>query len=175
MSESFPPTAIDLLLVTDQSLVVWNIKDLLLQINLRNRLHTVGCNPAVVILLRNLDTLRNLEPYTDALDPGLILVGPDCQQKHGFRIVDAIKTDPVLQETPVILFSKAYDKQTLTDFQGQADSVITRPDRARKLLAAIKRFEYLSIVSVTDTRHDKTENYSIIVRNHVFADACKAN
>ena len=164
MSDRLPSQAIEFLLVTDQSGFAWIIKDLLEQIGLRNLLHTVGCSPAAV------DYLRNLEQCIDTPIPGLILVGADCPQKNGFNIVDAIKSDPVLRETPLILFANAnYDEQTLTNFRSLADSVITGSDRARKLLFAIEQLECFSFATIMSTTNDEPDTYSIVVRNPVWS------
>jgi len=166
MPDTSPSPAIEFLLITDQSDFVWTIKDLLQEIDLRNLVHTVGCSPAAV------DYLGNLEQYIDTPIPGLILVGPDCLQKNGFNVIEAIKADPVLKDTPVILFtSMTYDEQTLSNLRDHADSVITRPDRARKLLFAIEQLGCFSISTIMATANDEPVIYSIVVRNPIGVDA----
>jgi CheY-like chemotaxis protein len=160
VSDTFPSPAIEFLLVTDQNAFVWTIRDLLEQINLRNLLQTVDCCPAAV------DYLGNLEHYIDTPIPGLILVGPDCRQKNVFNVVEAIRSDPVLRDVPLIIFTDTnYDEQTLTEFRGRADNVITGPDRARKLLLAIEQLECLSIATIMATANDESDTYSIVVPN----------
>ena len=72
--------------------------------------------------------LRREGRYANAVPPGLILLDINMPKKNGFEVLEEIKSDPQLKQTPVVMLTTS-DRETdiVKSYSAGANSYITKP------------------------------------------------
>jgi CheY-like chemotaxis protein len=72
--------------------------------------------------------LRREGKYANAVPPGLILLDINMPKKNGFEVLEEIKSDPELKQTPVVMLTTS-DRETdiVKSYSAGANSYITKP------------------------------------------------
>ena len=66
--------------------------------------------------------------------PDLVITDIRMPRKNGFEVCKALRSDPVLQQVPIVILSALGDEfNKLTGFEGGANDYITKPFRAEEL------------------------------------------
>ena len=122
MSEQSPPAPIDILLVED------NVGDIRLTeialegARVRNDLHVVSSGPDA------LDYLNQRGAYATADRPDIVLLDLNLPGMSGIQVLEAIKTDPELKVTPVIvLTSSETEDDVIKSYDEHANAYLTKP------------------------------------------------
>ena len=86
--------------------------------------------------------LRQENQYKDATRPDIVILDLNLPGKHGFEILEEIKTDSLLRTIPIVVLTSSKAKQdVLTSYQLQASCYIVKPSDLKAFLAAIRQIE----------------------------------
>ena len=87
--------------------------------------------------------LRQENQYRYVPRPDIVILDLNLPGKHGFEILEEIRTDSLLKTIPVVVLttSKA-KKDVLISYQLQASCYIVKPSDLKAFLAAIRQIEF---------------------------------
>ena len=95
--------------------------------------------------------LRQEAEYQYATRPDIVILDLNLPGRHGFEILEEIKTDPLLKIMPVVILSSSKAKQDiLNSYRLQASCYIVKPSDLQAFLGAIRQIEdfWFSCVSL---------------------------
>jgi len=144
---SFLPTqqSIDILICEDNLGDVYIINNVLKNSTASYDLHHVNNGEAAM------NYLQKLGDYHDASRPDLILLDLNLPKKHGFEVLQEIKTDPDLKTIPVIvLTSSKSDQDILKSYELFGSCFVTKPFGFEEFSNAMKNIEkfWLNLVQL---------------------------
>lgn len=114
--------SIDILLCEDNLGDVYIINNVLKNSASSYQLHHVSNGEAAM------EYLQNQGDYQQALRPDLILLDLNLPKKHGFEVLQEIKTHPKLKTIPVIvLTSSKADQDILKSYELFGSCFVTKP------------------------------------------------
>lgn len=123
---------VEILLVDDSEDDILMIEEAFENANLLNILQVVKDGEEAMAYL------RQEGKYADAEMPGLILLDINMPKKNGFEVLEEIKADPNLKQTPVVMLTTS-DRETdiVKSYSAGASSYITKPvgfDNLKKVI-----------------------------------------
>ncbi len=98
-----------------------------------------------------IDYLHQTEEYQNRLRPDLILLDLNLPQRHGFEILEEIKTDPNLKTIPVIVLTSSKSEQDVVrSYELYCSCFVTKPFDFNDFTNAMKDIEkfWLNLVQL---------------------------
>lgn len=142
-----PAEPIKILLVEDQPADVRLTQEVLKQGKVANELYVAEDGE------KAMQFLRREGEHADKPRPDLVILDLNLPRMDGKEVLQAIKSDPVLLKTPVlILTTSAAEKDILDAYAHHVNAYITKPidlDEFVKVVSSIEEF-WLSIVRLPD-------------------------
>lgn len=137
------PRPIEVLLIEDDPGDVLLTREAFEHQKVANRLHVVSNGEDALALL------RKQGPYADAPKPDLVLLDLNLPGMHGRDVLAAIKEDPALVATPVVILTTSEaEEDVLRSYMLHASAYVTKPvdfDRFMDVVRAIDDF-FVSVV-----------------------------
>jgi two-component system, chemotaxis family, response regulator Rcp1 len=88
--------------------------------------------------------LRQVERYSDAPRPHVILLDLNLPRKNGMEVLDEIKSDNGLKDIPVVIFTSSdNDVDVLLAYKKQANAYLVKPASLSQFDLVIKAVEEL--------------------------------
>ena len=85
-----------------------------------------------------IDFLSRRGKYASAHPPDLILLDLNLPHKHGNEVLHAVKTDPRLRRTPVVIFSTSEAPSDIqSSFELGANSYVTKPGNLQDFVSTV--------------------------------------
>jgi two-component system, chemotaxis family, response regulator Rcp1 len=85
-----------------------------------------------------LQYLKACHPYTQAVQPDLVLLDLNLPRKDGWQVLAEMRADPTLRSIPVaILTASAAEQDVLAGYQLKATCYILKPVDVEQLLAVV--------------------------------------
>ncbi|MFN8458849.1 MAG: response regulator [Anaerolineae bacterium] len=137
--------SIEILLVEDSQTDILMVREALAEAKLLNTIHVVRDGAAAM------DFLHNMEPYTAAPRPDLILLDLNLPRKNGREVLAEIKADNRLKTIPVVvLTTSSAEEDIMSTYNLHANCYVVKPvgfDGFLKAVQAISHF-WLSVVNL---------------------------
>lgn len=95
--------------------------------------------------------LQNTGDYQNASRPDLIMLDLNLPKKHGFEVLEEIKTDPEFKSIPVVILTSSRSKQDiLKSYELYCSCFITKPFEIEEFTSAIQILEafWLNLVQL---------------------------
>jgi CheY-like chemotaxis protein len=139
--------SVDFLLVEDNPDHVELILKVLQDNNVLNPVHVVTNGE------KALDFLYQREEYTDAPQPGLILLDIKLPRMDGTEVLRRIKADPKLKSIPVVMLTSSVGEQEMVEsYSRGADSYIIKPLGFEQFAKVIKDLKlYWQVINILPT------------------------
>jgi CheY-like chemotaxis protein len=115
---------------------------------LHNNIHVVMDGEAAM------EYLQRRGQYQDAERPDLILLDLNLPKMNGREVLAAIKNDPDLRRTPVVVLTTSQDEQDILEsYKNFASSYIVKPVNMEKFIKVVSSFKqyWLSVVKLPAT------------------------
>ena len=89
-----------------------------------------------------MDYLRKKGKYSNVRSPDLILLDLNLPCKDGREVLSEIKSDSVLQDIPVVIFTTSYSEQDIMKcYELHANCYITKPFNIKEFFDTINQIE----------------------------------
>jgi CheY-like chemotaxis protein len=115
---------------------------------LHNNIHVVMDGEAAM------EYLQRRGQYQDSERPDLILLDLNLPKMNGREVLAAIKNDPDLRRTPVVVLTTSQDEQDILEsYKNFASSYIVKPVNMEKFIKVVSSFKqyWLSVVKLPAT------------------------
>lgn len=127
---------VEVLLVEDNPADVQLMREMLEESKILTSLHVVMDGEEA------LDYLHRREGFADAPRPDMILLDLNLPKKSGLVVLEAIKEDPDLRRTPVVVMTTSEEeKDILESYDHHANSYVTKPLDFEQFLDVMKAIE----------------------------------
>ncbi len=128
------------LLIDDNPEDYRTLKRCFTQLNFSNTLMYCGEGEEALQLLKK--TSQAQTPVARKLRPGCILLDINMPEMDGREILRAIKSDPILKLTPVVVYSSSKDEQDIQNYyRDGANAYMVKPSNYEGLLKTMASFK----------------------------------
>jgi len=149
MSATPPPDAVEILLVEDNQADVVLAAEVLAQARIVSRITVARDGEQAMAVL------RGESPYEDAPRPDLILLDLNLPRMDGREVLAAMKADPVLRRTPVVvLTSSEEESDVLRAYDDSANAYVVKPIGLEGLAEVVKAIDAFWFSVVRLPSHD---------------------
>lgn len=125
--------AMHVLLVEDNEGDIECIREGFCQSGVTTHLHVVHTGSEA------LEFLRQLGPYSQHMQPDVIMLDLSIPEKSGVEVLIAIKQDPALKNIPVIIFSGSNSAKDMeASYHLNADAYMTKPSDLKQFMQVAK-------------------------------------
>jgi len=136
---------VEILLVEDNPGDVRLMREAFRDISAPHHLSVVGTGRGAMQFLHREDG------YADAPRPDLVLLDLMLPDLHGFKVLAAIKNDPVLRRIPAVVFSGSQKREEVAEaYNLNANSYIAKPVDLADFIKVVKGVEefWLTVVKL---------------------------
>ena len=98
--------------------------------------------------------LRREAPYSQAVEPDLILLDLNMPRKDGREVLDELKSDPALRHIPVVILTTSRaDQDVIQTYDLGANAYVVKPVDLDQLVTIVQKIEefWFSIVKLPRT------------------------
>jgi two-component system, chemotaxis family, response regulator Rcp1 len=122
----------EVLLVDDNPADVDLTRDLLASTNYPRGISAVTDGEEAIAFL------RRHGKYTAAESPDLIILDLNLPRKNGWQVLEEVKSDPKLRQTPIVIFSTSEAKHDVSGcYRLGANSYVRKPGNLREFMSVI--------------------------------------
>jgi CheY-like chemotaxis protein len=138
-------TPIEVLLVEDDPGDILMTREAFEEHKIGNRLSVVSDG------IEALAYLRQEGPYADAVRPDLILLDLNLPRRDGLQVLQEIKSDESLRQTPVVVLTTSQaDEDILRSYQLHANAYVTKPVDFDRFITVVRQIDdfFVSVVKL---------------------------
>jgi CheY-like chemotaxis protein len=139
---------VDVLLVEDDPGDVLMTQEAFADNKVHNRLHVVNNGVDALAFL------RKEGEYADAPTPDLILLDLNLPKMDGREVLAAIKADPSLRSTPVVILTTSEaEEDVLRSYDLHANAYVTKPVDFERFIDVVRRIDEFFVTVVRLPSH----------------------